>query len=408
LLTSITARTEPRRFHLSRSSIRSPAGVTAGHIRGTKGPPTIFIERRRVTELDSKVSDTSIPRRPTSASENASSKQFTKGDLESQLPSINNQPRPPAPLRSVRLPSGKVVPWNADSATLAAEMQAYTLQEIGHNLGKISTPEISTTSAPIIRARQVSSFKPKAPVLRYHERHPEQAKVTEGKKESNQDEIMTDAADPDGDDSGYVLDTYIRMPAEMFEFEDQKNVGLLILDSQPDIDEFYNDDSDSDSEIYDEEEDENGTYPNPFLSKCLHFQLKTIHQRIIPRMKWIQMMNMDAIYTNAIVPVMPPIMRNTMRMTLHLVMTKPSLHGHGDLGWPTMLTTRMMRAWRATTELPCPCQRQCMVHSSSIFRARYYRCRFVVSIIYTRKTKLETPTNTLHHYQQSRPTPTCF
>jgi hypothetical protein len=268
LLASITAKTEPRRFHLSRNSIHSPAGVTAGYIRGTKGTPTIFIERRRVTELDSKVSDISIPRKPTSAPENASNKQLTKGDSESQLPSINNKPRPPAPLRNVRLSSGKIVPWNADSATLAAEMQAYTLQEIGYNLGKISTPETSTTSAPIIRARQVSSFKPKAPALRYHERHPEQAKATGGKGESKRDETMTDAADPDWDDSGYVLDTYIRMPAEMFEFEDQNNVGLLILDSQPDIDEFYNDDSDSDSEIYDEEEDENGTCPTRSIANA--------------------------------------------------------------------------------------------------------------------------------------------
>ena len=216
--------------------------------------------------LTSKATDTSTPRDTTPESQNASSSHHPNGDGKAQLPSTDDQLRPPAPLRNVRLPSGKVVPWDADSATLAAEMQAYTLQEIGHNLAK-STPETSTTSIPIIRARQVSSFKPRAPTLRYNERHPEQARDTEGNNGSNQDEIMTDAADLGGDDSGYILDTYIRMPAEMFEFEDQKNVGLLVLDSQPDIDEFYNNDSDSDSEIYDEEEDENGKYPNSFHSR---------------------------------------------------------------------------------------------------------------------------------------------
>jgi hypothetical protein len=261
---SITAKAEPRRFHLSRGPIRSPVGVTEGHIRGAKGDPAVFIERRRVPELDSKVSDALIPPKLNPASQNVSSSQHSNGDGKAQLPSNENQPRPPAPLRNVRLPSGKVVPWDADSATLAAEMQAYTLREIGHNVANTSTPETSTMSTPIIRARQVSSFKPKAPALRYHERHPEQARDIEGKKESNQDEIMTDAAEPDGDEADYVMDTYIRMPAEMFEFEEQKSIGLLVLDSQPDIDEFYNDDSDSDSEIYDEEEDENGTFPNLF------------------------------------------------------------------------------------------------------------------------------------------------
>jgi flagellar basal body rod protein FlgC len=268
---SITAKTVPRRFHLSRSSIRSPTGTTPGHIRGAKRPPAVFIERMRVTELDSKASDASVPHELSQASQNTSNNQHTNGDGKATLPSIDNHPRPPAPLRNVRLPSGKVVPWNADSATLAAGMQAYTLREIGHNLANTYMPETSSTSTPIIRARQVSHFKPKAPALRYHERHPEQAEATEGKKEFNQDEIMTDAADPDGDESGYVMDTYIRMPAEMFEFREQKSVGLLVLDSQPDIDDFYNDDSDSDSEIYDEEEDENGMYPKPFHGKYLLF-----------------------------------------------------------------------------------------------------------------------------------------
>jgi hypothetical protein len=137
-------------------------------------------------------------------------------------------------------------------------MQAYTLKEIGRNLAEASTSENLSASTSVIRARQVSSFKPKAPALRYHERHPEQTGAMNEKKEYNQDEIMADAADVDGDESDYVMETYVRMPAEMFDLQEQKNVGVLVLDSQPDIDDFYNDDSDTDSEIYDEEEDENG------------------------------------------------------------------------------------------------------------------------------------------------------
>ena len=71
---------------------------------------------------------------------------------------------------------------------------------------------------------------------------------------------MIDAVNADGDETEYVTDTYIRMPAEMFVSDQQKNVGVLVLDSQPDIDEFFNDDSDKESEMYDEEEDENGLW----------------------------------------------------------------------------------------------------------------------------------------------------
>jgi flagellar basal body rod protein FlgC len=268
---SITSKTELRRFHLSRSSIPTPAGLTSGYLRGAKGPPAVFTERKRTPGLQNKVSNTSLAREIGTLSQTASTSHRKNGDEESQLPSTDNQSRPPAPLRNVKMPSGRVVPWDTDSATLAAQMQAYTMQEIGHNLAKSSTSETSVTSRPVIRARQVSSFKPKAPTLRYHEQHPEKARAADAKKDSNQDEVMTDAADQDGDDSDYVMETYIRMPAEMFECEEQKSVGLLVLDSQPDIDEFYNDDSDSDSEIYDEEEDENGESSQSLHGKKLTF-----------------------------------------------------------------------------------------------------------------------------------------
>lgn len=252
------SKAEPRRFHISRSSIRTDAGGIPSYVRGVKGPPAVFIERRREPETKNKVSDTAPFRELGPSSPTTPTHQYKSGDGGSQPPSTDIQSRPSAPLRNVRLPSGKVVPWDADSETLARQMEAYTMQEIGYNIAKASTAEISSLSTPVIRARQVSSFKPKAPALIYHGRHPDQTKATEAKKGTNQDEIMTDAADPDGDDSEYVVETYIRLPAEMFEFDKQNSIGLLVLDSQPDIDEFFNDESDSDSEIYDEEEDENG------------------------------------------------------------------------------------------------------------------------------------------------------
>lgn len=62
------------------------------------------------------------------------------------------------------------------------------------------------------------------------------------------------------DDGDYIIDTYIRVPADVLDSsEEEKNVGLLILDSQPDIEEFYGEDEGSDDEEGEEgEEDENG------------------------------------------------------------------------------------------------------------------------------------------------------
>ena len=118
---------------------------------------------------------------------------------------------------------------------------------------------------------------------------------------------------------------------------------------------------------------------------------------------------MDAIRTNVIVIVTPPITRSTTKMTLHIVATKQNLNGRGGPGWPTMLIIGMRRARRTTIEFPVTINVNVPFIRSAISHVRYYRyCFFIVVIIYTSKIKLETPTNTQHRYQQSGHTPTCF
>jgi hypothetical protein len=132
-------------------------------------------------------------------------------------------------------------------------MQAYTLQEIGLNLAESEATKPGIKK-PATTPRKPTKFKPKVPARRYAERHPDQ--VVDTAAEMDIDEVYTDDyMDEDGD---YIIDTYIRIPAESLEsLEAQKNVGLLILDSQPDIDEFYRDDDASDEEEDGEDEDEN-------------------------------------------------------------------------------------------------------------------------------------------------------
>lgn len=148
-------------------------------------------------------------------------------------------------------------------------MQAYTLDEIGRTLARqeeeaaaeanrLAALNEKSASSPV--HKYSSKFKPKKPALRYVERHPEATVEHEHEHEAmDVDEPHIGAEDEDMDDGEYIIDTYVRIPADALETEEQsKNFGLLVLDSQPDIDEFYQE-VDSEEEDDDEEEDENGS-----------------------------------------------------------------------------------------------------------------------------------------------------
>ena len=131
-------------------------------------------------------------------------------------------------------------------------MQAYTLQEIGRSIAQseANKPKPRSIATP-------TKFKPKKPALRYHERHPEQALNSAPGINSEESEIQDVEMD---DDADYVIDTYIRMPAYQLESDTEDQFGLLVLDSQPDIDEFYKTQIEEEDEEDDFEEDENGNY----------------------------------------------------------------------------------------------------------------------------------------------------
>ncbi|KAK0127009.1 hypothetical protein ONS96_006569 [Cadophora gregata f. sp. sojae] len=279
-----TLSSQPRRFHISRSAIpASKAHAIPSGSRKRKVEPTVFVERRiRPKSADGTPGGSTTPEEsggqnvkiavPTQTPigqtpfEQTSAKQTPLE--EPPTPQVRPQKKPgrnarstpvrsvtppkssPAPLRNVLLPNGSMVPWDVTSEQLALEMQAYTLQEIGKSIAASESPKPSPVSD---RVKSPSKFKPKKPTLRYLERHPEH-KVEAG-MEIDEEEYMDEDID---DDSEYIIETYVRVPAEAVEVDAvQKNVGLLVLDSQPDIDEFYREDEESDEEEYDEDEDEN-------------------------------------------------------------------------------------------------------------------------------------------------------
>lgn len=268
---------EPRRFHLSRKLAHGAgnSNVEGANARRTPGKANIavFRERKVIPAAETGPrTETKVPA-PLDVSRTAPQNRTASQEPAKELakkPSVSllrltpvNAVKPrrnsPAPLRGARLPSGDIIPWDASTERLNMEMQAYTLKEIRKNLADNDEPQVTVSLNPAPEAPKspASRFKPRAAAgLRYHERHPD-AVTAQGTEADSEMQAM----DVDDDDSNYIIETYIRMPVEQALLEsNEASIGLLVLDSQPDIDQFYNGDSDSDSDAYDEEEDENGKY----------------------------------------------------------------------------------------------------------------------------------------------------
>jgi len=250
---------EPRRFHMSRSAAPSAARSFVTGVPNRK-QAAIFIERRQPAKHTNKLLGEALSTKASQISLNTQNQEASAESAVTKLqgpvstpPLTPIKPKAQPPLRNIRQASGKVITSSASEAELAEAMQAYTLDNIGRALAEASTPVRKAPASPFVPRSSSSRFKPKAPALRYHERHPEDPTAAVPQMEP---EVEMEVED---DDSEYIIDTYIRVPAHLVSSEESiGNAGLLVLDAQSDVDEFYNDDSDDDSEIYDEEEDENG------------------------------------------------------------------------------------------------------------------------------------------------------
>lgn len=246
-----------RRFHIS----RTPA-TQEGQSRKRKIVPTVFVERR----VRSKTPEDPNQQKPTQpllqASQSAAPAQPQKRPGRNARTPV---PRTPdatpskasstLPERSTAVPSALRNRWDVNSEDLVAQMQAYTLQEIGYNLTEAETtkPSSGEPSTPLSNRFGSNKFKPTAPKLRYSQRHPEEARaVTNESMEVEYDSDVEMNSDED-----YVVDTYIRVPVDTLQLT-TSNIGLLVLDSEVDIEEFYRGDEESDEEDDLEDEDENG------------------------------------------------------------------------------------------------------------------------------------------------------
>ncbi|KHJ32775.1 hypothetical protein EV44_g1853 [Erysiphe necator] len=249
--------TIPRHFHIYHPKvIQTPNSELPSRKRKAD---TIFVERRvnsiRKPRLEENTLSSSV------SSLNPKSNQCMIKN--SKLPSDRNHKSPckvpsPAPLRNVRLPSGDIIPWDVTSQELIAEMQAYTLSEINKKIVESEKERNSDTLAPdasstttITERKQDARFKPKAPTLRYKDRHLNKPELeTDNGNEIESCESIEDESED------WVVEKYFRVPLEDTQFENHDNHGYLVLDSQAEIEEFFQDDSNS-VEENEEDEDEN-------------------------------------------------------------------------------------------------------------------------------------------------------
>ncbi|KAH8653051.1 hypothetical protein BGZ60DRAFT_519609 [Tricladium varicosporioides] len=250
-----------RRFHMSRSS--TPTDLPSSRIDGKsrkRAVPVVFVERKGESDTTKKQKaaehkalivtkevtvDHAEQRRPQKKPGLAARKHVLLG--KNALPEASLMAGPMSKPKEMRLPSSVMMPWDVNSDKLAAEMEAYTLQEISKNTAAMEKDDMLRRAGSSYNGGSSQpKFKPRKPALRYHERHPEETLID-----------SRDATDVE-DGTDYVIDTYVRVSVDTLESPGTvKNIGLLVLDSQPDIDEFYLEEWDSDEEEEDEEDDEN-------------------------------------------------------------------------------------------------------------------------------------------------------
>ncbi|KAI0603056.1 hypothetical protein F4775DRAFT_10455 [Biscogniauxia sp. FL1348] len=258
---------EPRRFHMSRKDMMLASYPTDPHGASSKkrSAPALFVERkikkissRTLEKFHSAANAANAAAAAAAAAIPTPSPTPDMQEMEVDKPEARKfkkpgvaklTAKPETPKQQAELPKSMTGSWNIDMDKMAAEMDAYTMEQIGLNLQREREEKQKNKTSSSSNLK----FKPKPPAKRYAERHPEEAQNSVDKAM-----VDVDANVSDSDDGEYIIETYIRVPAS--NIGDQvppQNVGLLVFDEEPDMEYFYGEGDDSEDEWAEEEEDEN-------------------------------------------------------------------------------------------------------------------------------------------------------
>ncbi|KAL2164529.1 hypothetical protein VTH06DRAFT_3745 [Thermothelomyces fergusii] len=270
-ITSNPAPDRIRRFHLSKSHSPQPA---AG-VSKKRAMPAVFVERdakKHRGTLKALIQEHGVPPTGQPKSVDGSPSPEPSESSNGETHAVQQQPSPvkykrPGTRACTQSAKNKTLPpsmqprEDIDMDELARAMDSWTVQEINKNLDRMKVESTTSKYSPA-----TSRFKPKAPKLRYFERHPESAAAKQrgdavSQTQSPGASVNVDAAAEDTtDEEDYVLETYERVPAERLREKavPSHRVGLLVFDTEPDMVEFfYGTEGDSDDDLPEDEEDEN-------------------------------------------------------------------------------------------------------------------------------------------------------
>lgn len=263
------AASEPRRFHMSRQSlVPSPLfspGVTTGKRSRYKTPTTVFVERghKRTRTEDVQMTDVDSVSTAKSLGKDGSLESSTPARKQ-KLPGSDRRRIEAKPAQAAKrgVPESLQKEPDSDMDELTRSMNEFVMQQIGENLARIEERDRKEAAAAARRAAsatspQSSKFKPKAPLKRYAERHPE---VTASQTVTAPTMPNMEGYESLSDDE-YVIETYVRVAAESLDKDlAPEKVGLLVFDNDPDVDFFFGEEGDSDDEWPEDDEDENGEH----------------------------------------------------------------------------------------------------------------------------------------------------
>lgn len=253
---------EPRRFHVSRSTLaasRSQTPKAAGISKKDRYPPAIFVERSRQKK-------TPKPRRSLATLQAATQQLQHEPREESHVPGNAVEEKPlkrPGTTKKARdpqedaparapLPVSLMNRHAEDMDKIASDMNQWVLNEIGANLHSMEQEKQQSERA---------KFKPKAPVKRYQERHPELAPAP--RADEPMDVAMNDSTEDEGDDDEWIIEEYVRIPANTVALDvPLSDIGVLVLDDEEENMLFFGPSPDDDDDPDEDDEDENGTLPS--------------------------------------------------------------------------------------------------------------------------------------------------
>ncbi|KAJ9639529.1 hypothetical protein H2199_006564 [Coniosporium tulheliwenetii] len=226
-----------RRFHLSGSAPIDSPRISANGATKREGP--VFTEKRRPAIPTSKTLNHQQPVRRNLDREERDI-DMTASPL--RRPGSTTRLKPRGSKESIDSHNSvAITPNEPPPSQLLAEMERFAAE--------VESSDVQSTLANGQHSLSKLKYKPKAPPLRYKDRHPDTVMI----------EMDTEMMDVDSDEGDFVYDTYVREPDTAVSIDEMNgNIGILVItEEDQEVWESYIDDDDSDKDWNSEEEDEN-------------------------------------------------------------------------------------------------------------------------------------------------------